>query len=68
MALSQKKTNYNQKDNQELFKVLQNKEKELLETGISIAQNKTKNFHAANIIRKDIARIKTAMRLKKLTT
>lgn len=64
--MAKAKTNYNKKDASELLKAFSEKEKQLLDTNMSISQGKTKNVHAARMIRVEIARIKTAIKSKEL--
>ncbi len=64
--MAKAKTNYNKKDTSDLLKEFSEKEKQLLDTNMSIAQGKTKNVHAARMIRIEIARIKTAIKYKEL--
>lgn len=64
--MAKAKTNYNKKQTSELLKSFYEKEKQLLDTNMSRAQGKTKNVHAAHVIRIEIARIKTAIKYKEL--
>ncbi len=66
MAIARKKEDYSKKEAKELIKNVEEKEKQLLEATISIVQGKTKNTHSSRNIRREIARIKTAIRLKRL--
>lgn len=66
MAIVRKKADYNEKESKDLIKTLGEKESKLLETSMLVAQGKTKNVHESKAIRKDIARIRTALRLKEL--
>ncbi|OGY26005.1 MAG: 50S ribosomal protein L29 [Candidatus Woykebacteria bacterium RBG_16_44_10] len=62
--MTNKRTDYNQKEVAELAKILGDKEKELLDTKVSIAQRKTKDIHLPGKIRREIARVKSALRNK----
>jgi ribosomal protein L29 len=62
MAIARKKEDLNKKEIKELLKMLAEKEKQLMNTNMSLAQGKTKNLHSRRNIRKQIARIKTAAR------
>ena len=64
--MAKAKTNYNKKDVSELLKAFSEKEKQLLDTNMSLAQGKTKDVHSARMIRMEIARIKTAIKSKEL--
>lgn len=66
MAIVRKKADYNEKESKDLIKTLNEKESKLLKTNILVAQGKIKNVHESRAIRKDVARIKTALRLKEL--
>ncbi|OGY24182.1 MAG: 50S ribosomal protein L29 [Candidatus Woykebacteria bacterium RBG_13_40_15] len=64
--MTKKDTDYNQKEIGELNKMLEEKDKELLESRQSLAQRKLKNVHEPTKIRCEIARIKTALTRKEL--
>jgi ribosomal protein L29 len=66
MAIARKKEEYDKKETKDLLEVLAEKEKLLMDTKISLAQGKTKNAHSKRNIRKEIARVKTVLRLKNL--
>jgi ribosomal protein L29 len=65
--MADKKAGYNQKEITELAKILKDKEKELLDVKVSIAQRKNKDVHLPKKIRREIARVKTALRTKSLS-
>lgn len=64
--MAKAKTNYNNKDASELLRAFSEKEKQLLDTNMSLTQGKAKDVHSARMIRIEIARIKTAMKSKEL--
>ncbi|OGY21916.1 MAG: 50S ribosomal protein L29 [Candidatus Woykebacteria bacterium GWB1_45_5] len=64
--MADKKTNYNQKEKTELIKILKDKEKDLLEAKVAMAQRKTKDVHLPSKIRHEIAKVKTALHAKSL--
>jgi len=64
--MAEKRVDYNQKEPEELAKILAEKEKELLEARISAAQRKTKDVHVPTKIRREIARVAGARQAKKL--
>jgi len=64
--MTKSKINYHQKELKELLKILKEKESATLEARIEIKQRKSKNVHTISKIRKEIARIKTAIRAKEL--
>ncbi|HEX7456284.1 MAG TPA: 50S ribosomal protein L29 [Candidatus Nanoarchaeia archaeon] len=66
MALARKKVDYNQKEQKELLKLLSEKEKEFLEVSMSAAQGKIKDTHVARKLRKEIAKVKTALRIREM--
>ncbi|MCH7541244.1 50S ribosomal protein L29 [Patescibacteria group bacterium] len=66
MAIIRKKADYNEKESKDLIKTLKEKESKLFKTNMLVAQGKIKNVHESRAIRKDIARIKTVLRLKEL--
>ena len=66
MAIARKKINYNEKESKDLATALKEKEEKLLQVGIAIVQGKVKNVHETRKIRKEIARIKTALRVRQL--
>ncbi len=66
MAIARKKEEYSKKEAEDLIKNLEEKEKQLLEANMSIVQGKTKNIHSSRNIRREIARIKTAIKSKRL--
>jgi len=59
-------SSYNQKESGELGKLLEEKERKLLEAKMDPSQGKTKDVHASIKIRREIAKIKTAIRIKEL--
>jgi ribosomal protein L29 len=66
MAIARKKEEYNKKEKGELVKALEEKEKQLMEVNMSAAQGKIKNVRSSRNIRKEIARIKTAIKFKSI--
>lgn len=66
MAIAKKTEEYNKKESGELSKALKEKEKQLMEANMSAAQGKIKNVHSSRNIRKEIARIKTAIKFKSI--
>lgn len=64
--MAKEKSNYNEKDIKELLKVMVDKEKQLLDTNMSTATGKIKDVHASRKIRIEIAKIKTALKIKDL--
>jgi ribosomal protein L29 len=64
--MADKKQDYSQKEIKELEKILKEKEKEFLDAKTEVAQRKNKNVHTTTKIRKEIARIKTAITTKQL--
>jgi len=63
--MAKKDVDYNQKDFKELSTLLDEKEKQLIESSMGLAERKTKDLHDALKIRREIARIKTAVTRKK---
>lgn len=66
MAIARKNEEYNKKERGELGKALNEKEKQLMEVNMSVAQGKIKNVRSSRNIRKEIARIKTAIKFKSI--
>ena len=66
MAIAKQRTNYNEKELKDLMTALKEKEEKLLQTGIAIVRGKVKNVHETRKIRKEIAKIKTALRARQL--
>ena len=64
--MAKTKTNYNKKATSELLKVFSEKEKQLLDTNMSLTQGKIKDVHSRRKIKIEIARIKTALKSKEL--
>jgi len=64
MAKSELK--YNQKEVGELTKLLEEKERKILGAKMDYAQGKTKDAHVGLKLRREIAKIKTALRAKEL--
>jgi ribosomal protein L29 len=64
--MTEKRVDYNQKEPEELEKILADKEKELLEAKIAATQRKAKDVHLPTKIRREIARVKTALQAKSL--
>lgn len=61
-----KKNNYNQKEKKELLKELKENQKKLLEAQMDLISRKTKDTSLPARIRKDVARIKTSMKIKEI--
>lgn len=64
--MAKEKTEYNQKEINELQKILEEKEKDFFEARQSLAQRKLKDVHTLSKIRHEIARVKTALARKKM--
>jgi len=62
-----KKTDYSKKEQGELVKELSTKREELRTLRFTAAGARTKDAHARSKVRKDIARVLTAMTAKKKT-
>lgn len=62
-----KKENFNDKTIAELKKILKDSQKGLFDLRVENAQRKLKNIKSINAKKKELARIKTAMRVKELT-
>lgn len=61
-----KKDNYNKKEVKELIKILDEKEKKMVDAKMDFAKRKIKDVHLPRKYRKEIASIKTALRSKEL--
>lgn len=64
--MAKSKLSYNQKEARELKKILGEKEKELLGATMDFSQGKIKDVHVRTKLRREIARIKTAVGIKEL--
>ncbi|MEX0622201.1 MAG: 50S ribosomal protein L29 [Candidatus Woykebacteria bacterium] len=64
--MKKSETNLKEKSTEELIKTLSEKEKDLINMKMDLAKGKIKNVHAAREIRKDIARLKTFLKMKEL--
>ncbi len=60
------KEDYNKKEVKDLIKILREKEKKYFDARIEFSQRKIKDVHVSRKIRKEVARIKTTLQLKKL--
>lgn len=61
MAKTSKKISYSERTLKDLAEELKEKEKGLLDTKIEVSTRKIKNVHAIGKIKKEIARIRTAI-------
>jgi ribosomal protein L29 len=63
---SKTKETYIKKETSELQKILKEKEKKLFEENTNFAQRKVKDVHLPRKIRKEIAKVKTALQVREL--
>ena len=64
--MARKNEALNEKSIKDLLKLTADNEKKLLDIKMELAQGKTKNTHSGQKIRKEIARVKTALKEREL--
>lgn len=62
--MAKEKDFYNRKEHKELMKILKEKEKNLMDAKIDVATGKAKDVHKRGNLKREIAKIKTALSMK----